>query len=64
MLYEPWSETASGYHELRERLKLRGFTNLPLGENQMLKLGNIHEAPIANTSNCNVIKTMIRKNKK
>jgi len=61
MLYEARLETAKDYNELREKLKLRGFTNLPMGEIPMIHFTNIHNAPKANTSGCKSIKTMIRK---
>lgn len=63
MLYEPWVETASSYNDLRDRLKTRGYTNLPMGENPMLRLGGYSKAPMANTSDCEVVRTMIRKKK-
>jgi hypothetical protein len=61
MLYEPRLETAKSYNELKERLKTRGFTNLPMGELPMIHFTNIHKAPKANTSGCKVVKTMLRK---
>jgi hypothetical protein len=63
MLYEPRVETAENYATLRQRLKERGFTNLPVGEISMLHLGDYAKAPKANTSSCTVRKTMIRKRK-
>lgn len=61
MLYEPRLETANSYAELRQKLKDRGFTNLPMGEIPMIHFTNIHKAPKANTSGCKVVKTMLRK---
>ena len=61
MLYEPWVETAKDYHELSQRLKGRGYSNIPMGAIPMLDLKSYSVAPIANTSNCNVVKTMLRK---
>jgi hypothetical protein len=61
MLYEARLETAASYNELRDRLKERGFTNLPMGEIPMIHFTNVHKAPKANTSGCKVVKTMLRK---
>jgi hypothetical protein len=59
MLYEPWIESATTYHEIRDRLKARGYDQLPMGAVPMLELGAI--PPKANTSSCKVQKTMIRR---
>jgi lysylphosphatidylglycerol synthetase-like protein (DUF2156 family) len=59
MLYELWVESASSYQELKERLKERGYSNLPMGFSPMLNLGG--NPPKANTSSCEVRKTMIRR---
>lgn len=61
MLYEPHIESATNYNELRERLKNRGFENLPMGPNNMLQIQE--NPPIANTSSCKTQRTMIRKKK-
>lgn len=61
MMYEARLETAGSYAELRQKLKDRGFTNLPMGEIPMIHFTNIHKAPKANTSGCKVVKTMLRK---
>jgi len=62
ILYEPWIESAKDYNELKDRLKKRGFTNLPMGPNTMLNInqGNIEKVE---TSNFKIRKTMIRKAK-
>lgn len=62
MLYEPWLESANNYNELRDRLKSRGFTNLPLGPNPLLNLEQ--KPPKADTSSCEVQRTMLRRKKK
>ena len=59
MLYEPWIESANSYIELKERLTIRGYKQLPMGATPMLELGA--NPPKANTSSCKVQKTMIRK---
>lgn len=61
MLYEPWMETAVDYNELRERLKGRGFSDLPMGVSSLLHMQAYAQAPKADTSSCMVRKTMLRK---
>lgn len=61
MLYEPRIESADSFQDLKERLKMRGYTQLPIGAVQMLNLGGFRKAPVANTSSCEVKKTMMRK---
>ena len=63
MLYEPRMETAKDYNELRERLKNRGYTNLPMGATPSLDLKAYKQAPVADTSSCKVKRTMLRKKK-
>lgn len=62
MLYEPWIESASDYNELRERLKSRGYKEVPMGPNPLLNL-RTEKTPKADTSSCEVKKTMLRKKK-
>lgn len=59
MLYEPWIESAKSYKELKERLQTRGYAQLPMGAMPMLNL--TYNPPKANTSGCQVQKTMIRR---
>jgi hypothetical protein len=61
MLYEPQIETASDYEELKTNLKNRGFTDLPIGANLLLRMDSYGKAPIAKTSDIKSIKTMIPK---
>lgn len=63
MLYEPWLESATDFEELKTRLKGRGFTNLPMGATPLLDMAAYAKAPKADTSGCQVRKTMIRKAK-
>ena len=63
MLYEPWVETAKDYNELRGRLAGRGYTNLPTGVFPLLRTPAYGLSPAADTSSCDVRKTMIRKRK-
>jgi hypothetical protein len=61
MLYEPWIESASSYQELKERLKIRGYSDLPMGATPLLDLTNYIKAPMADCSSVKVRRTMIRK---
>lgn len=63
MLYEPWIESAKNYNELRERLQTRGYSEIPSGAIPLLNLGGYEKAPKADTSNCEVKTTMLRKKK-
>lgn len=63
MLYELWLESANNYGELRQRLKDRGFTNLPFGSSPLLNMGEQGKPPKAETSSCDVKKTMLRRKK-
>jgi hypothetical protein len=56
-------ETAVDYNELKDRLKNRGYTNIPAGAIPLLKLSNFGTLPIANTSSAKVVTTMLRKQK-
>lgn len=62
-LYEPRMETAPDYTTLKERLKDRGFTNIPNGAIPLLQFGNFGTLPVANTSSAKVVTTMLRKQK-
>lgn len=61
MLYEPMIESASNFEELKNRLKAKGYTNLPMGGSPMLDLAGYVKAPMADTSSCQVQRTMLRK---
>lgn len=61
MLYEPWIESAKDFEELKQRLKGRGFNELPMGLTVILNLPSYDNAPKADTSSCKVKKTMMRK---
>lgn len=63
MLYEPWIESATDYNELRDRLKGRGYSDLPMGVSSLLHMAAYAKAPKADTSSCLVKKTMLRKKK-
>ncbi len=61
MLYEPWIESAVDYNELKSRLIGRGYTDLSTGITPLLDMEGYVKAPVANTSSCQVCKTMLRK---
>ena len=63
MLYEPWAETAKDFNELRERLKVRGYSNIPMGVMPLLDFNSYVKAPIADTSSVKIHRTMLRKTK-
>lgn len=63
MLYEPRLETAKDFEEIRTRLKNRGFTNVPMGAQPLLDMAAYAKAPKADTSSCQIAKTMLRKKK-
>jgi hypothetical protein len=62
LLYEPWLESATDYNELRDRLKGRGFTGVPMGPNPLLNMPAA-KTPKADTSSCQIKRTMLRKKK-
>lgn len=61
MLYEPWVETAKNYNELISNLKQRGYSNISMSANPLLKLKAYCEAPVADVKFCKITKTMIGK---
>lgn len=63
MLYEPWIESAKDFEDLKQRLKGRGFSDLPMGLTVLLDLPSYQNAPKADTSSCKVRKTMMQKQK-
>lgn len=61
MLYEPWIEAATDFNELRARLAGRGFSDIPMGACPLLHMAAYAKAPKADTSSCQIRKTMLRK---
>ena len=61
MLYEAHVETAEDFSQLRERLMGRGYSDIPMGMSPLLDMKAYAQAPVADTSSCQVRKTMIRK---
>lgn len=53
-------ESANDFNELKERLKERGYVDLPIGPIPMIHFEHENK-PIANTSSCKIITTMLRK---
>lgn len=60
-LYEPWIESADDFKTLRENLKLRGYTNIPVANIQMYGSMSSLSAPEINTTTIPQAVTMIRK---
>lgn len=61
MDFEPWIESAKDFNYLKESLKFRGYSNLPMGFNSILNLPDYSNAPVANTNLCKTKKIMIKK---
>lgn len=49
MLYELQIETANDYEQLKQNLKDRGFTDIPMGANFLLRMDGYVKAPIVDT---------------
>lgn len=60
-LYEPWIESADDFASLRQTLKLRGYTNIPVANVQLYGSMSSISAPEINTNNIPQAATMIRK---
>lgn len=60
-LYEPWIESADDFASLRQTLKLRGYTNIPVANVQLYGNMSSLSAPEINTTNIPQAVTMIRK---
>lgn len=63
MLYEPWMQTATDYQELKQKLKIKGYSNIPSGEIPLLKNDGYGSLPIADTSSVKMKMSMLRKKK-
>lgn len=61
MLYELQIETATDYEQLRSSLKQRGYTDIPMGVNFLLKMDGYIKAPTANTADIQSTKIMTPK---
>lgn len=60
MLWETWLESADSYDDLREALKKRGYSNIPISSQPEISANNIR-MPEVNTSYLPQTKTMVRK---
>lgn len=60
-LYEPWIESAEDFTTLRNNLKLRGYTNVPLTNVNLYGAMSSLTAPEINTTTIPQAVTMIRK---
>lgn len=63
MLWEPWIESAPTFDELRERLKTRGYTGLPLNGQPQFTRSDLLSPPQINVSNLPKPKKMVRRAK-
>jgi len=61
MLYEPWIESASNYTSLREQLKARGYSNIPVSNLVQYGSRTVSLAPEVYTKNIHQVKVMVRK---
>lgn len=61
MSYEPWIESATNYSSLREQLKARGYSNIPVSNLVQYGSRTVTLAPEVYTKNINQIKVMVRK---
>ena len=61
MNYEPWIESATNYSSLREQLKARGYSNIPVSNLVQYGSRTVTLAPEVYTKNINQIKVMVRK---
>lgn len=61
LLYEPWIESADDFTMLRQNLKLRGYTNIPVANIKLYGSMSSLTAPEIGTSTMPQAVTMIRK---
>ena len=60
MMWEPWIQSADSYEDLRNALKSRGFSNIPVSPILEFSPANV-QTPLINSSNLPNRKTMVRK---
>ena len=63
MMWEPWLESAESYQGLRESLKKRGYSALPISPSSIMKYKTFMNVPMADTEKVPRQKTMLRKTK-
>jgi hypothetical protein len=63
MMWEPWMESAESYQSLREILKKRGYSALPISPSSVIEYKTFMDIPVANTDKVPRQKTMLKKMK-
>jgi len=61
MSYEAWIETTGSYEELRQNLKGRGYSALPITPSMMMSLSKQMQTPQLNASKLPNQATMLRR---
>lgn len=61
MMWEPWIESAEDFDELRQKFKIRGYSQIPVTGQPEFTISSI-QTPTINVSNLPKKTTMIRKN--
>jgi hypothetical protein len=61
MHYDLHVESAYDFNELRDKLAIRGYADLPMGTSFLLDMRAYSLAPIANTANCPSTRSMLQK---
>jgi hypothetical protein len=59
--WEPWIESADSFDNIKEKIKRRGYTNLPISFIPEVGSNNIALTPEIYTSNLNKTKIMTRR---
>lgn len=60
--WEPWLESIDSFDVLRDKLKIRGYKNIPMSYSFEYDGINYFKIPQINTNNIKSIKTMLRRN--
>lgn len=61
MHFEAWVETAKSYAELKEKLKERGYADIPMGPTSLLKTSGYGSKPVAKIKSVGSPSTMLRR---
>lgn len=61
MLWEPWIESAESFDEIKEKIKKRGYKNLPISFSPEFGSNNITLVPEIYTANFEKNHTMLRR---
>jgi hypothetical protein len=59
--WEPWIESADSFDNIKDKIKKRGYTNLPISFIPEVRSNNIALTPEVYTSNLNKTKIMTRR---